>query len=163
MKYKLYADYATFDKEYGFAQKAEFQLTKLQIQDVEQFVQWDSSLNAYEVGGGKTVVASVVALMRGCDQKVVTVPPVLITPWAKWLNKVSEDVLIYRGTPKQRREMDITKPQWLVMSHAIFRDDHERLSKELADELELIVDEAHGLKNPASVLFRKVQRTCLGL
>lgn len=163
MKYKLYSSYAEFDSEYGFAEKAGFQLTKLQIEDVEHFVQLERSLNTYEVGGGKTVVSSTVALMRGCDQKMVIVPPVLITPWSKWLNKVSDGVLVYRGTPKQRQAMDLKNAHWIVMSHAIFRDDHTRLQANAAEELELIVDEAHTLKNPGSVLFKKVQRVCLGL
>ena len=163
MSYKAYSDYAVFDAEYGFAVRAGFQLTKLQIEDVHSFLGWENSKNFYEVGGGKTVVSSVVALMRGNTQKIVTVPPVLITPWAKWLNKISENVLVYRGTPKERKALNLGKAHWIVVSHAIFRDDSPRISAELAPDAEIIVDEAQALKNPASVLYKKVDRLCKGL
>lgn len=163
MSYKVYSDYTVFDAEYRFAERAGFQLTKLQIEDVHQFLDWENSKNFYEVGGGKTVVSSVVALMRGNTQKIVTVPPVLITPWAKWLNKISENVLVYRGTPKERKALNLGKAHWIVVSHAIFRDDSPRISAELAPDAEIIVDEAQALKNPVSVLYKKVDRLCKGL
>lgn len=163
MSYKTYSDYKAFDADYGFSQRAGFQLSELQIQDVESFVKWGRSLNLYEVGGGKTVVSSVVALMRGNSQKIVTVPPILVTPWAAWLNKVSDGVLVYRGTPVERKKMNVKKAHWIVLSHGIFRLDYDRLSADLSEDLEIIVDECHALKNVSSVLFKKVQRLCQGL
>lgn len=158
-----YSKYSEFDADYGFSAKAGFQLTELQIQDVEKFLTLDRSLNTYEVGGGKTVVSTVVALMRGNSQKLVIVPPVLITPWVKWLNKVTDRVLLYRGDPRERKELSIKKAHWLVLSHAIFRIDYKRIAYEVSDDLEIIVDEAHNLKNASSVLFKKVNQLCLGL
>jgi len=160
---KQYTHYADFDSAYGFATRAGFQLTALQIQDVEKFLTLDRALNTYEVGGGKTVLATVVALMRGNSQKLVIVPPVLITPWVKWLIKVTDNVLLYRGDPRERKELSIKKAHWIVMSHAIFRIDYKRIAYEVSDDLEIIVDEAHNLKNASSVLFKKVNQLCLGL
>jgi superfamily II DNA or RNA helicase len=156
-----FKDYHSFDEAYGFAAKAGFQLSEKQIEDVHRFLGWERSLNLYDVGGGKTVVSSVVALMRGNTQKLVIVPPILITPWTAWLNKVSDGVVAYRGNPKARGKLDVGGAHWLVVSYAIFRDDFPRLERELSDSLEVIVDEAHSLKNPASVLFKKVQRLTL--
>lgn len=157
----LFNTYAEFDAAYKFSERAGFQLTKLQIQDVERFLTWDSSLNLYEVGGGKTVVSTVVALMRGNTHKLVTVPPVLITPWVNWLTKVSDNILKYKGDPRERKAMDLKAAQWLVMSHAIFRSDFKRIDAELHGDLEVIVDEAHFLKNSESVLYRDVKRLML--
>jgi len=150
-----YTKYADFDAAYGFAEKAGFQLTDVQIKDVETFVGWPASLNSYEVGGGKSVVSTVTALMRGRPLKIVTVPPILITPWCRWLEKVSNGVCCYRGTPSQRAELFKGQYQWLVLSHTILRMDFDKISK--LSDFELIVDEAAALKNPSSRLFREVQ------
>lgn len=157
----LYNTYAEFDAAYKFSERAGFQLAPKQIEDVEKLLTWDASLNAMEVGCGKTVVSTVVALMRGNKQKLVVVPPVLITPWVTWLNQVSDRVLKYKGDPRERREMDIKAAHWLVMSHAIFRSDFRWLESSLNKELEIIVDEAHALKSAESVLFRDVRRLML--
>lgn len=151
-------NYSEWSAAYKFAEKSGFELTKLQTEDVHKFLKWPNCANFYEVGGGKSAVSSVVAMMRGNAQKLVLVPPILTTPWAAWLNKVSAGVLVYRGTPSQRHKMDVKGAHWLVMSHAIFRDDFPRLEREVSPTLEIIVDEAHSLKNSGSVLFKKVQR-----
>lgn len=156
-----YNNYAEFDAAYGFAEKAGFQLTKLQILDVNAFLTMRACLNLYSVGGGKTVISTVVALMRGNSHKLVAVPPVLINPWCNWLNKVSDRVVKYKGTPQERSALDIKSAQWLVMSHGILRQDFNRIDRELSGDLELIVDEAHAIKNAESVLFKKVQRLTL--
>lgn len=153
-----FSSYTLFDKATGFSCRAGFQLVQKQVEDVEKLVSWPASLNAMEVGCGKTVVSTVVALMRGHKQKLVVVPPVLMNPWCNWLNKVSDDVLKYQGTPAERKSLQLSKAQWVVVSHAIFRMDFSRLERELDPSLEIIVDEAHALKNSASVLFKKIQR-----
>lgn len=146
--------YEEFNEQTGFEAKAGFSLSDLQKQDVMQFLQWKKSLNRYEVGGGKTVISTVVSLMSGVQVTVVTMPPVLITSWTRWLNKVSSNVLVYRGTPKIRKAMVLTDKRWIIMSHAIFRIDFERLYADLkGKEAELIVDEAQGLKSPKSKLY----------
>ena len=158
-----YTAYAKFDADYGFAEKAGFQLSELQIQDVEQFVKWSASLNTYEVGGGKTVVATVTSLMRGVQVTLVIMPPILLKSWDTWLRKVSERVVLYRGSPQERAVMDLNNARWIVASLDIFRRDYSRLATALhARSHEVILDEAHNAKNPASVLFKKVQQASAG-
>ena len=152
------SSYKAWAESSGFEARAGFALSALQVQDVESFVNMERSCNFYEVGGGKTVVATAVALMRGKQQKLVVVPPILISPWVTWLTKVSDGVLMYKGEPKERRTMDVRGAHWIVMSQAIFRGDFKRLQVELSDSLEIIIDEAQAIKNPQSVLFKCLQR-----
>lgn len=162
MRYKSYAE---FDEAYGFAKRAGFQLAPMQIDLVSQLSQWLKTLNKAEVGCGKTVLSTVTSLMGGREVSVVTVPPILISGWGKWLNKVSENVLVYRGTPKAREKMReaMASCRWVICSHAIFRDDFEKIFAAVSKrDYEIIVDEAHALKNPKSVLFKKVSLITAG-
>lgn len=152
-----YIKYADFDADYKFSERCGFQLTPIQIQDVETFVQWKSSLNGGEVGIGKTCMSTVVALMREHKYGLVVVPPILIRPWVQWLTKVSDNVCTYRGTPAQRKELQKGEYHWYVMSHTILRMDFYWCLKKFQSNTEIIVDEAHALKNPASRLFREIQ------
>jgi SNF2 family DNA or RNA helicase len=162
MQYKTYKD---FDEAYGFAKKAGFQLTEMQVELVENLASWRKSLNKSEVGCGKTVMATVASLMLGHEVSVITVPPILITGWAKWLNKVSSGVVVYRGDPRERGKLVplLKTARWIICSHAIYRTDFETLKEAVKDrDYELIVDEAHALKNPQSVLFKKTQLLTAG-
>lgn len=153
--------YALFDEAYGFAEKAGFQLAPKQVEYVHQLIDWPKSLDKLEVGCGKTVVSTVVSLMQGYEVTVVTVPPILIKSWVTWLRQVSDRVVSYKGTPKQRLAMqpEFETCRWIVCSHAIFRDDFEEIERGIRRRwLEVIVDEAHWLKNPKSHLFKKVQK-----
>lgn len=151
--------YNEFNEAYGFEAKCGFTLAPMQVQDIEQFVQWDVSLNNYEVGGGKTVVSSVVSLMRTTGITLVIVPPILISPWHNWLNKVSEKVLAYEGPPKWRAVQNLPDYRWVIMSHAIFRKDFDLFARDIRKlDFEVIVDEAQALKNPKSVLYSKVYK-----
>ena len=156
----MYKSFKKFDKAYGFTAKCGFELKDLQVKDAEEFVQWRASLNTYEVGSGKTVLSTVVALMRDADFVIVTAPPILIPGWVKWLKQVSDNVLMYRGTPKERAAMPLHAARWVVVSHAIFRTDYDRLMEELLkrERPEIIVDEAHNLKNVSSILYKKVKQ-----
>lgn len=152
-----YIKYADFDAAYRFSERCGFQLTDVQIKDVETFVGWKSSLNSGEVGVGKTCMSTVVSLMRKHRYGLVVVPPILIRPWVQWLNKVSERVCPYRGTPAQRKELQKEEYHWYVMSHTILRMDFAWCAKKFKTDTEIIVDEAHALKNPASKLFQEIQ------
>lgn len=139
-------------------------LSDIQIADAEEFVKNDVVGNFYEVGGGKTVVSTVVSLMRGHSLTIVAVPPILITPWTRWLTKVSSDVVAYRGTPKVRALLDLTAARWILVSHALFRDDFDVLASEFKRraKVEVIVDESHALKNVESKLYQKVKTLTTG-
>lgn len=159
----MYQTFAEFDRLYGFTEKCGFKLSALQINDAEQFALWDVLGNFYETGGGKTVVSSVVSLMRGHSLTIVTVPPILITPWVRWLNAISSRVVTYRGPPKVRKLLDLKGARWIVVSHALFRDDYQTLKLEFnrRSKSEVIVDESHAIKNIESKLFAKVQALTL--
>lgn len=160
-----YSNYQAFDEAYGFSAKAGFQLKPKQIEYVELLVGWPKNLNKLEVGCGKTVVSSAVSLMLDYQVTVVTVPPILIKGWVKWLRQVSENVVSYKGSPVERRAMHagLSAARWIVCSHAIFRDDFEVLEKAVRGRrAEVIVDEAHFMKNPKSILFKRVQKLTAG-
>lgn len=160
MRQKMYEKYKEFDAEYGFAEKAGFQLTAIQIKDVETFVSWGRSLNRMEVGAGKTVMSTVVSLMRGADVTVIAVPPILQRPWVRWLEQVSGSVVGYSGNPKERKELRKKLPhaRWIIVSHAIFRKEIQHIREVVEGKnYELIIDEAHALMNVESKLF---QLTC---
>lgn len=160
----MYQKFADFDADYGFTNLCGFNLSPMQIEDAENFAKWKIFGNFYETGGGKTVVGTVVSLMRRHTLTIITVPPILITPWVRWLKKVSSGVVTYRGTPRERAALDLSEARWIVVSHSLFRDDFTRLKSAFdgASNSELIVDEAHAVKNIESKLFRKVQSLTLG-
>jgi SNF2 family DNA or RNA helicase len=157
-------DYLSFDKAYGFAEKAGFQLSPLQIQDTNTFAEWNVCLNRYEVGGGKTVVSSAVALMRDAEVILVLVPPILIRPWVRWLRKVSDNVLQYQESKDARAQLDLDSARWIVCSHTIFRKDFRRIERSLARRKtrEIIVDEAQYMKNVQTKLFERVEQIASG-
>jgi hypothetical protein len=151
--------FAEFNEQTGFETKAGFQLTPLQVTDVEQFILWRKSLNRYEVGTGKTVISTVVSLMAEVPTTIVCMPPILLLSWERWLNKVSERVLRYQGGPKIRAEMTLLDKRWVLMSHAIFRIDFEKLMNVFQGvPVEIIIDEAQAIKSPKAKLY-----TCIGL
>lgn len=83
----------------------------------------------------------------------VTMPPILLDEWKIWLNECGiTDVEIYRG-PKRKPEQ--LNAQWVLVSHAIFRDDITAFVK-ARGRTTLIVDESQSLKNARSVLFKSV-------
>lgn len=155
----MYTSFSEFDKDYGFTEKCGFDLKDLQIEDIETFLKWKASGNFYEVGGGKTVVSTAVALMRDADLVVVTVPPILIPSWVRWLKKATNSVVAYIGSPTQRANLNLSGVKWLVVSHAIFRKDFDRIAAliQTKQRPELIVDEAHYIKNVQSILYKKVR------
>jgi hypothetical protein len=157
MRYEEWNELTAFESRAGFA------LSDIQIQDVDTFNQWEKSLNRYEVGGGKTVISTVVSLMGDADTTVVIMPPILLLSWERWLNKVSERVLRFKGTPKERSAMVLKENRWVLMSHAIFRQDFDRVQGDLrGHKVDMIVDEAQAIKSPSSVLYKCVGRLSAG-
>lgn len=151
-------NYVDFDKESGFSELAGFQLTEKQQEAVEQAVQYRKVLLNLEVGVGKTVIATAVAMMLKYDANIVVVPPILITPWFNWLTQMQCNVVCYRGTPAQRAAIDLENFDWAIMSHDIFRRDFEKVQASTKKRhFNVILDEAQAAKSPKSVLFRNMQ------
>jgi len=162
MSRSTYNQFADLDSALAFSEKAGFKLADKQVQAIEELATYQRSANFSEVGTGKTVMSTAVSLMNSHGTTLVIVPPIIITQWCRWLRRFTPDVVDYRGTPATRKKLKL-KVRFVVMSHAIFRMDFERIYKELAQaNLEVIVDEAHALKNTASVLYRNVAKLSLG-
>ncbi len=157
-----YPTFAALDAAVGFSDKAGFTPADKQIAAIEELTTYDRNANFSEVGTGKTVMSTAVSLMNGGGTTLVLVPPIIIPQWCRWLRRFTKDVTDYRGSPTARRKLNI-QARFVVMSHAIFRMDYDRIAGELQkSNLEIIVDEAHAMKSTASVLYRNVAKLSLG-
>jgi hypothetical protein len=165
MKYPAFSTPEDAVKHYKLKERAGYDLAPLQLEDLKRAACWDRVKWFYDVGVGKTVCSTVHAWMGGHQVHLVLVPPILITQWGKWLRRVDPNcqVLEYRGTPKQRKELKLVGPKWIIMSYAIFRDEFDRIFKELGRlHPHLIIDEAHHAKNSHSLLFRRINTLATG-
>lgn len=157
-----YPTFAALDAATGFSDKAGFTLAEKQVAAIEDLTTYRRNANFSEVGTGKTVMATAVSMMNGAGTTLVIVPPIIINQWCRWLRQFTNDVTDYRGPPAARKKLNI-QARFVVMSHAIFRMDYELIENKLKGlDLEIIVDEAHALKNTASVLYRSVAKLSLG-
>lgn len=118
---------------------------------------------------GKTFMATVLALYKqetaGNRPHIVLMPPILLDQWHEWLRSIKRidtgqplPVVIYRGKPKERRQIDLTAYDFVVMSLQIFKNDFEYLFQ-LFDhcKVTVLVDEAHSVKNPQSANHKRVR------
>ena len=77
----------------------------------------------YDVGGGKTLVATLIAMMLDLPT-VVVMPHILIPQWQRWLKRArvpDDQVYVYYGPKRDRLKLRASK--WVLTSHAIFRQD----------------------------------------
>lgn len=156
---KRFNSFEEMNEATGFESKAGFTLEPRQVDGVNFLSTFPRVGNFSDVGCGKTVMATALSMVKGPEVTLVTVPPILIPQWVTWLQNFSKDVVRYQGTPTYRAKLDLGNARWIVMSHAIFRQDYEYLrAKALRPSMEIIVDEAQALKNSASVLFKYVNR-----
>lgn len=143
-------------KQYGLP----YPLYDYQVAWVNAFADKDVSGMYFEVGAGKTSTATVAALYHQLQDKklnpnhkrhtIVLMPPILILQWYNWLNSIKGvgEVLMYRGTPKARQNMDLSA-DWVLMSMDIFKRDFERIYEFYEDkDCTVIIDEAVCIKNP---------------
>ena len=142
-----------------------FVLHDWQINDIETCLQWWRVGVFLPVGAGKTVIGTYVALGWGDEFVVVLVPPILVRQWEKWINSIkgSGGALAYKGSPKVRHAFDLKAQRWLVMSDQIFKNDFSRLVKTFrGHSVTLLKDEAQGIKNSGSQLWKLVNQFTLG-
>lgn len=143
--------------------KLPFNLYKYQVETVNALAPLPRSGHYLAVGVGKTATSTVCALYKKevgeIDQVIVLMPPILLTSWYRWLKSIDGvTALIYRGTVKQRKKMDLKTPQFILMSYQIFKGDFERINAELpADRTALICDEATAIKNIESATYKHVR------
>lgn len=116
----------------------------------------------FDVGCGKTFTAIVISLYKmlytGVEKVVVIMPPVLLQNWKRNIEKFPDtDVLVYAGTPAQRKKLKFDK-KFILVGIQMFKRDIKRFEAELGHcRLFIVVDEAQALKNPASDNFKFVR------
>jgi hypothetical protein len=91
-------------------------------------------------------------------------PPILQLGWLRWLQKIpGVTAVLYRGTPKERAQIQLTGFDFVIMSLPIFKQDYERIVKDFAGQrVGLIVDEATSIKNSGSANHKKVRDFAAG-
>lgn len=141
-----------------------------QEEALEDLVVSDCNLLRFKVGLGKTATAAWAALHAsiedGIEQILVLCPPVLIDQWYEFLISIDgiPEVLKYRGTPKEREQMNIADASVIICSYNIFRGkkDYSRFKTLAArSKLYIIADEL-SLKNLSSQTYRKVKEIVYG-
>lgn len=116
----------------------------------------------FDVGCGKTYTAIHIAMYKmlfaSIEKTVVIMPPVLLQNWKRNIEKFpGTDVLVYAGTPAQRKKMKFDK-QFILVGIQMFKRDFKRFEAELGHcRLFVVVDEAQALKNPGSDNFKFVR------
>lgn len=138
-----------------------FQPHAFQAESVLELAPRDRAGLYAEVGCGKTVMSTLLALIWGAAEDavvVVVMPPILLTSWRRWLESVGnlDSILVYKGAPKERAALAVRKAKWILCSMQIFKNDFEHLRRELdGKRLIGIVDEATSIKNVGSDNHRK--------
>lgn len=136
-----------------------------QIEDVENLYIFDRIALFNEVGTGKTVTSTVLALAWDTDHNVVLMPPILLRQWQRWLESLHDvgAVLIFRGTPAERAAMDLAKYRWILMTPQIFKKELPRIRRALGDRsTTTIVDEGHSIKNVGTANHKAVRDFAVG-
>lgn len=116
----------------------------------------------FDVGTGKTFTAIVIAMYKlffsSIEKTVVIMPPVLLQNWKRNIEKFpGTSVMVYAGTPAQRKKLTFDK-QFILVGLQMFKRDIKRFEAELGNcRLFIIVDEAQALKNPGSDNFKFVR------
>lgn len=143
--------------QYGFP----FKLYDYQEAWVNAFADKPASGMYFTVGLGKTAAATATALYHQIHYGghcLILMPPILLRQWDKWLRSIDgiHTVTVYRGTPAQRKHLDLDA-QFVLMSIDIFKRDFDRLYEFYKDRnATLIVDEAVSVKNPATMSHKCV-------
>ena len=109
----------------------------------------------YDVGGGKTLVSTLIAMLFDYPT-VVCVPHILIPQWERWLKRArvpDNQVGVYYG-PK--RDINLLKTRkWILTSHAIFRKDAIKIRDAYRGRVAtLLLDEAQIIKSVKSKIFQ---------
>lgn len=148
-----------------------FTLWDLQVDAVNKLAPLPRSGFYAEVGTGKTAMSTVCALFKKIsytDSRVgtlVIMPPILLTGWQRWLNKIpTVTSVIYKGTPAQRKNINL-HADFVLVSINVFKNDVDYLSKFFAHEYDnviIIVDEATSIKNISSENHKKVRDFAAG-
>ena len=154
-------------EHYRFPEKIK-EIHPIQVDAINQFSLLQSSGSWLEMSCGKTLVATAVCLYLKLTQRrqsIIVVPPVLIPQWGGWLRSITPalSVVEYKGTPQQRKAMNLDV-DFIVVGIQIFKRDYQRLKDHFAERpYALVVDEATMVANCDSDAHRKVYEFSLGM
>jgi SNF2 family DNA or RNA helicase len=129
-----------------------------------------------EVGTGKTFAATCCALYKKLIAGrhvpvIVLMPPILTRQWRRWLESITDRrtgqrlrALEYKGTPRQRKQHDLRRPDFILMSIQVFKRDFDYLTHVFEHDPALVVtvDEATSVKNPGSDNYKRVRDFSVG-
>jgi SNF2 family DNA or RNA helicase len=132
-----------------------FPLYQFQQGAVNTLANADTAGLYLDVGTGKTATATALALYRKHQHGAVTVavmPPILVLMWLRWLRSIPGITAVaYRGTPKQRAEINLDGVDFVLMGIQIFKKDYPHLFQAFRGKpITLLVDEAQSVKNVSS-------------
>lgn len=129
-------------------------LRPYQVEDINNLAVKTSCGLYLDLGLGKSLISTFIGcykIITGQFKKVVVIcPETLISQWCQVLKDLGLDHMAYRGTPKQRAEMEFNM-DFTVMSYQIFQRDAKRLEDLKAF---FIVDEATVLCTPSNMFFK---------
>lgn len=115
-----------------------------------------------DVGCGKTLTSIAAALYKLFTKQVHRVicimPPILITNWSRNLSKIQGvSHTCYRGSPAQRKELNLNV-DFLLVSYDIFKRDWAYLHDAYFNSTVLLIcDEAQAVKNVGTATHKKVR------
>lgn len=142
--------------------KLPFPLRPYQIKDLNELAPKTRAGYYYEQGTGKTVTATAATLYKlasgRIDACIVIMPPILLTMWFRWLNKIEGVTVVkYAGTPTERTLINLDA-KFVLMSIQIFKRDQEYLERVFRNKrLNILVDEAHSIKNVSSANYKSLR------
>lgn len=118
-------------------------------------------------GVGKTATSTASTLYKlstdEIDTCIVLMPPILIQGWYRFLTQIAGlKVVRYMGTPVERGKIKMNG-HFILMSMQIFKRDFQQIDLAMKGKrLNLLIDEAHMIKNIGSDNHRKVRDFATG-
>ena len=112
-----------------------FKLHPYQYEAVKEALPHSGWLFREKVGLGKSAISLYLGLYRSLyndvEQILILCPPMLIDQWVEFLGQVEgiPGCLVYRGTPAERKQMDLKSEAIVIMSYNIFRLDYPKVEK----------------------------------
>lgn len=148
-----------------------FKLHDYQNESVSEAIKENPVLLKHGVGLGKTAIATMTALMHedDIDQIVVVAPPVLLDQWYDFLLSIPEipSIILYRGSPTERKAMDIEGAAVVIVSTNILRGKRDyarflKMSKQLKwaliwDELSLKSLKTKTIRKIKEIVYRRLR------
>ena len=125
-------DVLVVEEEYTFP----FKLHQYQLNTIGDAAKFEKGvLFPSKVGEGKSVMSLYLGLYHsirsGVRQILILMPPSIIDQWSDFIDEIKgiDEHLVYRGSPAQRKAMDLTAYPIVLMSYNIFRTDFNKVQR----------------------------------